>query len=182
MDSDISIDGVRAQRRAQVDATRHMHATLNDEWLVEIQQYDAWKGKDLHASRRHDANVKHDNRDEALVKAQQLANDTHQWHQAMASARSQAATRSQQVARADIAHAQAGQLGPLTAPEQVVRKVGAIEAEMRKGHIFISGTDPHDAEVERLGMSDDNVEGASEVKHVWQVFMEHQRRDQKRRS
>ncbi|HSI03587.1 MAG TPA: hypothetical protein VLC93_03890 [Myxococcota bacterium] len=159
-----------------------MHATLNDEWLVEIQQYDAWKNTDQNASRRQDATVKNDNREEALVKAQQLANDTHHWHHAMASAKEPRATKSQQVAQADIAHAQAGQLGALTAPEQVVRKVGAIEAEMRKGHVFISGTDPHEAEVERLGMADDNVEGASEVKHVWQVFMEHQRRDQKRRS
>ena len=159
-----------------------MHATLNDEWLVEIQQYDTWKTQDQHASQRQDANVKSDNREEALVKSQQLASDTHHWHQATANAKGPHTTRAQQIAQADIAHAQAGQLGPLTAPEQVVRKVGAIEAEMRKGHIFISGTDPHDAEVERLGMADDNIEGASEVKHVWQVFMEHQRRDQKRRS
>ncbi len=182
MDSDISLDGVRAQRRVQVQETRHMHATLNDEWLVEIQQYDTWKNQDQHASQRQDANVKSDSREEALVKSQQLATDVQHGHHAMANAKSTRSTRSQQIAQADIAHAQAGQLGPLTAPEQVVRKVGAIEAEMRKGHIFISGTDPHDAEVERLGMADDNVEGASEVKHVWQVFMEHQRRDQKRRS
>ena len=182
MDSDILIDGARAQRRAQVEETRHMHATLNDEWLVELQQYDNWKSADQQSSQRHDANLKSDHREEALVKSQHLANDAHHWHLAMASTKNARATKAQQVARADIAHAQSGQLGPLTAPEQVIRKVGAIEAEMRKGHIFISGADPHDAEVERLGMSDDNVEGASEVKHVWQVFMEHQRRDQKRRS
>lgn len=182
MDSDISIEGVRAQSRVQAEEARRMHAALHLDWLLEIQQYDDWKVADQKASQRTDAHVANSNREEDLVKAQQLATDAHHWHHAMANARAERGTKAQQIAKADMAHAQAGHLGQLVAPEQAVRRVGAIEAEMRKGHIFISGTDPHDAEVERLGMGDDNIEGASEVKHVWQVFMEHQRRDQRRRS
>jgi hypothetical protein len=182
MDSDISSNGVRAQNRVQAEEARHMHATLYSDWIFDVQQYNDWKAADLAASQQHDGHVAQSNRDEAQVKAQTHHVDAAQWHHAQANAYANRVAKQQQLAKADMAHAQAAQLGQLAAPEQVVRKVGFIEQEMRKGHIFISGTGPHEAEVERLGMADDNIDGASEVKHVWEVFMEHQRRDPRRRS
>lgn len=182
MDSDLKkIDGVRGRHRLDAQEARRLDAQTYLDALWEMQRNaDLRDGSVRDTASMLDAN--HGMSAEAHKPARQQHGNPYRAY-AMPALATTDKLVSAQAHKGKMAHAaQAAESARMAQhhgiiPELTVRNVGSLEA----AHAFISGEDPHTAEVERLGINDE-VGSEDDVKHVWEVFMEHRYRTRRPRS